>query len=82
MKDIKDNNDFIDLADLQPSIDVQIFFNKCVPHVKGLLNQVRHFESYPAIKLFYANYPDLALSLDFSTIVFIHELDLISNSAK
>ena len=49
---------------------------------EDLLNQVRHFESYPAIKLFYANYPDLALSLDFSTIVFIHELDLISNSAK
>lgn len=49
---------------------------------EDLLEQVRHFESYPAIKKFYVNYPDLALSLDFSTIVFIHELDLISNSVK
>ena len=81
---------FRDEGDLQPPIDAQMFFQDekinillqtCTTR-EDLLNQVRHFESYPAIKLFYANYPDLALSLDFSTIVFIHELDLISNSAK
>ena len=49
---------------------------------EDLLNPVCYFESYPAIKLFYANYLDLALSLDFSTIVFIHGLDSIFNLAK
>jgi hypothetical protein len=61
--------------------NMNILQQTCITR-EDLLNLVCHFESHPAIKLFYANYPDLALSLEFSTIVFIHELDLISNSAK
>ena len=79
---------FRDEDDLQPPIDVRMFFQDVKIDIlkltcttrEDLLDQARHFESYPAIKKFYLKYPDLALSLDFSTIVFIHELDLISNS--
>ena len=60
---------------------MNIFQQTCITR-EDLLNLVCHFESYPAIKLFYANYLDLALSLDFSTIVFIHGLGLIFNLAK
>ena len=61
--------------------NMNILQQTCITR-EDLLNLVCHFESHPAIKLFYANYLDLALSLDFSTIVFIHGLDLIFNLAK